>query len=315
MYKVEYYNLVIVDIDRDIASAIGIAIKVGKKMKYIIYLDVFFAINMVMNLIILYGTAHFVKPQTTFLRCVLGATLGSVLAIVSLHLSYDNMLAHTLITYIFTAGIMVYATYGRSAISVFFKRVGCLYAVTVILGGAMNLIYSYTYFGYIVQGFFTTIYANPINIWKLIVFTGLAYVILNAIGVMFTEKKRHHNYMKVALTICDKKVELTGLIDTGNTLICPYYGKAVHVVSLESVKDILEGVDVYSKKYRLVPFNSLGASKGMLEVIECDEINVYRHKDSIYYEKYPAIGIYKGKLTDSKEYEMLLHSIVENNNI
>ena len=65
MYKVEYYNLVIVDIDRDIASAIGIAIKVGKKMKYIIYLDVFFAINMVMNLIILYGTAHFVKPQNT----------------------------------------------------------------------------------------------------------------------------------------------------------------------------------------------------------------------------------------------------------
>ena len=81
-------------------------------MKYVVYLDVFFLVNLVMDLILLKLTALYIKPQTTYLRCLSGAICGSILSIIavalqlrfsifSLLISYDNMIIHMLFSYIF----------------------------------------------------------------------------------------------------------------------------------------------------------------------------------------------------------------------
>ena len=55
-------------------------------MKYVVYLDVFFLVNLVMDLILLKLTALYIKPQTTYLRCLSGAICGSILSIIAVAL-------------------------------------------------------------------------------------------------------------------------------------------------------------------------------------------------------------------------------------
>lgn len=286
-------------------------------MKYIIYMDVFFMVNLTMDTILLKLASSYIKPHTTFLRCIAGGAAGSLLSALSLLLSYDNMVTHMLISYIFTAVVMVFVTFGKCNVKQFVRRAGSLYFVTVVLGGAMNLVYDYTYFGYMLHGIFSTVYANPVNLARMLVFTGASYILLNTLSKVFRRKAAYEQTVKVTLVYRDRDIELRGLIDTGNSLIDPYYGKPVHIAEYESLQRILEGVDIHREKYRLVPFHSLGRKNGLVEVIEFDEIIVLSadsldddSRHIIYSERNPAIGLYHARLSGDRKYEMLLHGTV-----
>lgn len=295
-------------------------------MRYIIYVDVFFVVNMIMDSILLKVTAHFIKPQTTLMRCLLGGAAGGLLSVASLMLSYENMLVHMLITYIFTVVVMVYITYGKANLRQFMLRAMWLYLVTIIFGGAMNLIYSYTYFGYMLQGIIKSVCNTPFTVGKMLVFTGIAYISLRGVSILWEGRRKCREYVKAIVFFNGKMVEVPALIDTGNTLNCAYSKKPIHIIEYDALELLLEGVNIYDEKYRLVPFNSLGRRHGLIEVIECDEIKVCiekqdsdmalndneeeREHNIIYYEEKPAIGIYRGKLSSSKPYRALLHSIV-----
>ncbi len=295
-------------------------------MKYIIYIDVFFMVNIVMDLVLLEIAAFYIKPQTTFIRCLAGAAVGSLLTCVTLLISYDNMMIHMLSSYIFIVAAMVIVAYGKCSIRQMIKRAGWLYFVTIIMGGAMNLVYDYTYFGYVLRGIFSTVYTNPVNIIRLIGFTGIAYIILLMLTRYISNMRNVNELVMVNITMKGKSVTLKGLIDTGNSLKDPYTGKYVHIAEYKALQRILEGVDIHREKYRLVPYHSLGKRNGLVEVIEFDEITIrnsyssdngvcqYEQRDEektvTYTEKNPAIGLYYGALSGEKKYEMLLNRCV-----
>lgn len=283
-------------------------------MKYIIYMDVFFVVNLIMDFIILKAAAHYIKPQTTFVRCLAGGAVGSLLACLSLLLSYENMMVHMLFSYIFTVAAMVFATYGRCSPKQMIKRSLWLYFVTVFMGGAMNLLYDYTYFGYILRGIFEAVYENPVNLIKLCLFSGISYVVLQWFYGLLSRRTHVDGFVTVKLATNGKQVKVNGLIDSGNSLFDPYYGKPVHIVEYEAVQGILEGVDMHKEKYRLVPFHSLGKKNGLIEVLDFDELVVYADDDEEsgikYTEKKPAVGIYKATLSGENKYQMLLNSTV-----
>lgn len=290
-------------------------------MKYIIYMDVFFMVNLVMDTLLLRLASVYLKPQTTFVNCMVGGAVGSLLASLSLLISYDNIVIHMLISYIFTVAAMVLIAFGKCNKKQFIRRTGILYVVTVMLGGAMNLVYNYTYFGYVIRNILGAIHTNPLNIARMLGFTGIAYIIINALLKLLKREEALQHFVEVTLVYKGQKIMLKGLIDTGNSLVDPYCGKPVHIAEYRALQGVLEGVDIYREKYRLVPFHSLGQKNGLLEVIEVDEILVTGLKigaaqegDStasvIYAEKNPAIGLSHECLSGDKKYEMLLHSVV-----
>ena len=101
-------------------------------MKYIIYMDVFFIVNLVMDTVLLKLASLLIKPQTTFIRCLAGAAVGSLLTCLSLLLSYENMVVHMLISYIFIVTVIVLVTYGKCSGKQILKRAGWLYLVTIL---------------------------------------------------------------------------------------------------------------------------------------------------------------------------------------
>ncbi len=291
-------------------------------MKYIIYMDVFFVVNAVMDTVLLKLASFYIKPQTTFVKCVAGGMVGGVTSCIIMLLPYKNMLIHTLYSYIFIALLMVFVTFGKGNVKQIAGRTASLYFVTIVLGGAMNLLYDYTYFGYIVQGILSAIYANPINIIRLVIFTCISYIILQSAMKFLQGKKIEKNRVRVELIFKGNSISLKGLIDSGNSLVDPYYGKPVHIVEYEALQMILEGVDIHREKYRLVPFHSLGQKNGLVEVIELDKIMILNddcdmlhncggEKKTLYEEEKPAIGIYHGTLSGDKKFEIILHSTVE----
>lgn len=295
-------------------------------MKYIIYMDVFFMVNLAMDTILLKLAAFYIKPQTTFIRCLAGGAAGSLLTCLSLLLSYENMIVHMLISYVFIVAVMVVTTYGKCSAGQMLKRAVWLYLVTILMGGAMNLVYDYTYFGYVIHGIFSTVYANPINLFRMCIYTGISYIILRLVVKFINNMKEHSEQVMVKLSMKGKSVILNGLIDTGNSLKDPYFGKDVHIAEYGALQRILEDVDIHQEKYRLVPFHSLGKKNGLVEVIEFDEIIIWDSYNSdseaddqgeksgakpvIYTEKKPAIGLYHASLSGEKKYEVLLNKSV-----
>ena len=285
-------------------------------MKYVIYIDVFFCVNLVMDFLILKLVSLYIKPQTTYIRCILGAILGSAFSVLSLLISYENIIWHMLFSYIFIAVVMVVGAFGLGDIRSLVKRCIVLYVVTIFLGGLINFLYSYTYMGVFLQNIFLGL-RNTTNILWMVGATLAAYICLN---VLVKIAKRHSNanmLVTVKLVYKGNESSLTGLIDTGNSLRDPYTGKPVHIVCEDAIRSLLENQDTYTEGFRLVPFTSVGKKHGLIKVITIDELWIYpientleSTEDAIYTKKDVVIGIYEGCLSNVGEFQMLLHNSV-----
>ena len=285
-------------------------------MKYVIYIDVFFCVNLVMDFLILKLVSLYIKPQTTYIRCVLGAALGSFLSVLSLLISYENIIWHMLFSYIFIAVAMVVGTFGLGKWQELIKRCIVLYVITIFLGGLINFLYSYTYMGVFLQNIFLGIRSKTNILW-MVGATLVAYICLK---VLVRIVKRHSNTnMIVAVKLVHKGKEsfLTGLIDSGNSLREPYTGKPVHIVCEDAISQLLESQDICTERFKLVPFTSVGKKHGLIKVITIDELWVYiiedtlkYTNDAIYMKNEVAIGLYEGSLSNVGEFQMLLHNSV-----
>ena len=286
-------------------------------MKYVIYIDVFFCVNLVMDFLILKLASLYIKPQTTFIRCMLGAVCGGFFSTVSLFISYENIIVHMLFSYIFIALAMVFVTFGRCSVKDMIKRGVVLYIITIFMGGVINFLYSYTYIGYIFQQMILGI-KQGVNVLWMLVTTAIAYVCLYAIVTFFKRNKNFSMKVMVRLSFKDRNILIPGLIDSGNNLYEPYTGKPVHIVQVSSIKELIEDIDISMEKFKLVPFCSIGKKHGLIKVISFDEMSVYKDEmgtqdteDIIYVEKEPKVGLYEDCLSKAGEFQILLHRIVK----
>lgn len=285
-------------------------------MKYVIYIDVFFCVNLVMDFLILKLLSLYIKPQTTYTRCLLGAIVGSLLSALSLLIGYEHFILHMLFSYLFIAVAMILVTYGMEKYKIIIKRCIILYIVTIFLGGLINFLYSCTYVGVLVQNIMRGM-RSANNVMWLLGTTIVSYVCLLLLVRIFRRYGKTSTKVQVCLVLGTKSKQLVGLIDSGNNLREPYTCKPVHVACIESVSELLEGIDIYAIKFKLVPFTSLGKKHGLLKVITFDELLVYDNdkisensKDAIYIEQEVSIGLYEGSLSNSDEFHILLHKCV-----
>ena len=292
-------------------------IQIGGDVKYVVYLDVFFFVNFFMDFIILRIYTHIFEPQTTGFRCVAAGLTGSFLACISLLIPYERVVFRLLYAYVFIAVILNLIVCRKKTIKKIVKGVVIIYGITIFMGGAVNLLYSYTYLGFFLKNYINILMAGPVNIFRLITYTGVSYMMLTCIWKIIMKNKRKYEYVDVVLKLNDKSICLKGLIDTGNSLKDPYTGARVHVVQAGRLNKIISREQMVSLHYRLVPFNSLGNSNGIIEVINMDSMTVEK-KDSMgnivaeYTENNPAVGLYSGKFTKTDEYEILLGGEINN---
>lgn len=293
----------------------------------IIYWDIIFIINMIMNFIILYITGKLTKNNPSIIKLIFGSTIGNIYMLVLIFPSLEFLLSISM--KIFLSLMMIIVTFFPNKIKDFVKVLGYFYIVSFMIGGGA---FGLFYFIDINSVFSNELFVfNQILVPWWILFISVIFVyILIKVSWVIVHKKLLKEKELVPLTIFyeDKFLVVKALIDTGNDLKDPFSKNPVIVVEYKAVKNILskelqniinyglkgnlqEAINnltkySFSSRFRVIPFTSIGCSEGLMIGFRPDKIKVETIENKIVV-KQAIIGVYDSELSKDGEYNALLH--------
>lgn len=287
---------------------------------YIIYADILFITNLLLDYGILWATARFGHLATTNLRLFLGALLGAVYGVLMIYPSMAFLYALS-IKLIFSL-LIVAVAFPRLTIKKYLQATAYFYVISfamagAVLGGSSFLSRN----SYLFQS---------LNVKSAALFFGVAMaVVLGRWGLIHLKRHWQKSQFRVSIEVFinKKSLMLEALIDTGNELKDPLNRKPVIIVEYQAIKKILpEDFQHYYEKYakedvtrvieqgssslwmtkvRMVPFNSIGKHHGMLLGYKPDLIVVFGQKKVV--TKDVIICLYHQPLSNSGGYRAVLN--------
>lgn len=294
----------------------------------VVYLDVVFAINWLLDYLLLWTTAKFAQLATSSLRLALAATLGAVYALLPFFafsgaLDIGGRLIFSL--------LMVWLAYSRMTLRTFVQAVVYLYLVAFAMAGAvLGAMYFFNAHldAYdLLNGLVTFLSRMPYP-WLLAAVA--AAFLLARWGAPLLRRSFLSNFFQVPVVIRfgEKRLAVRALVDTGNQLRDPLTHKPVVIVEYEVLRPLLppavrksleagEEPDLgrlaadlkgtpWATRIHLVPFTSIGRAHGVLLCFRPDEVVVVTN-DRMVRVKDILIGVYRQRLSPQGNYRALLH--------
>lgn len=280
-----------------------------------------------MNYLILLVTAKFTRSRTTSLRLFLGSMLGAIYVVV-LILCPGIKVYYTALAKFLLSLLIIAVSFSPDRFKSFFKTLAVFYASTFVFAGAA---FAFLYFnqsgGFVKNGI---VYVFGGSNWTLLIFT---IITVGIIGRVFWEVMSYRlvkDKLLVPLKISfeSKMIDMSALIDTGNSLYDPLTNTPVIVVEFRAIKDILpmeiKGIFEDSKeddlgcvtnivshstwfsRFRLIPFTSLGKENGMLIGFKPDYVEVGEEEQKKGVSDV-IVGIYNRALSKNEKYKALLN--------
>lgn len=285
-------------------------------MHYIIYLDVLFVVNFIMDYTVLSITAWILQHTTTlpangnykdffkmYIRRIAGAVIGALWACAMLGFGLMEP-AWNIVTYLLVGPSMVLLITGIKGFSVFVKGIGIMYLSTFVLGGLLHVIYYYTTFGYFLH---TLISAREGNIGIWIVIAGSipgCALIKWLVGYIQSRGSVIEARYTVIIENDGTQIKLSALCDTGNGLYDPVYNSAVNVVESSAVTELLTSYEKMS--FHLIPYSSIGTERGMIPVVRVNKLIIIGRKETKIVNN-PLFALYSGKFSSKSGYKVILH--------
>lgn len=256
-------------------------------MEYEIYIDVAVATSFAMDLLALFLADVWLDKRVHFMRLTGVSLLGSLLGIL-LFLFLANYTVYTLLVHLVINPGMIYLAFHERNILSFVKAWGITYLTIFFAGGIMQWIYQTVFDGqYRMAAMLLTVIPG----------------IFGVAAFRWCYKKKQYK-VRVILACKGQSLELNAYYDTGNRLVDPYTRLPVSIVSQQTAAR-LWGENM--PKARLIPYQSVGKTDGLLEAYTIDKMLLYRGKNEQTVE--PAvIGLAKEALFAKGEYQMILNS-------
>lgn len=297
-------------------------------MKPVIYIDVLFTVNLLINYILLWTTSKISRTKTSVVRLFIGACVGAVYAVVMFFPAFQ--IYYTLIAKLLFSMLLIAITYNIEKVRAFLKVLGIFYIVSFTFGGAALGLFYFTNIGASIGAILSNgvIYFNlP---WKtLLLSCVIAYIVISITWKLIGIKINKENlYIPLSIMFDNKSICINALLDTGNSLYEPISNLPVIIVEFQAIKGLLpqEIQKIFNEcsendlglitsimsnsdwvsRFRLIPFSSLGKENGMLIGFKPDEIEILEGPEKKDLKDI-IIGIYNKKLSKSEEYRALLH--------
>ncbi|NLC38248.1 MAG: sigma-E processing peptidase SpoIIGA [Clostridia bacterium] len=295
----------------------------------IIYIDVVFGVNFLMDFLILWSVARFGRFRTNWLRLLVAALLGSFYLLIILLFPKPGFLG-TIGVKLLVSLIMILLAFPWHSLKLFFQALACFYFISFMVGGAMLggicFLQGSIWPGEFLQGvfFFTSI---P-SAWLL---AGLASLFLfGCLASSLIKKGLFRKLYLVSMVVCfgEKRIAARSLVDTGNQLRDPLTRCPVVIMEYSLLKDVLpsqlqalyEGREEpeldktlqllagtsWAVKVRVIPFKTIGRRKGMLLGLKPDMLYVVTEEKTVKHHSV-IVGVYAGTLSPEDEYRALLH--------
>lgn len=282
----------------------------------VVYADLTFLINFIMDFCILWATGKLVRVKLSYLRLIVAAIFGGLYAVGFLFL---NLFWYSLPMKLIFSFLIVILGLRPQSLKELFNLILYFYGISFFVAGATI---ATAFFYNTNQYYFTFSY-----LWLL---GGVfATLLLGYYGEKYLEKKIIPSLLKyeVKLNFAGLFCEGAGFLDTGNSLIDPLTNKPVLVAEYKLIKKCLpEDVRMalensssedemlsrltessWSSRLRLIPFTSIGKRNGLLIGIRADEVIVNTIKNFIVHKNL-TVAIYLDRLSHEDDYQMLIPS-------
>ena len=244
----------------------------------VVYIDALFLLNAIVDYLLLLGTARLTGEPFCRLRLGLGALLGALYASAAV-LPGLGFLSHPLCKLGSAAG-MVLAAFGGSRRLL---RAGLVFlGLSCAFGGAVLAVGLLGGHGGLSAG---------LDLRIVLLSAAICYV---GFGTIFRRAARHtaRELAPAVLTLGERRVALTALVDTGNTLTDPATGRPVMVAEGEKLSPLLPaplGPEALrdpvgalerlerageGRRFRLLPYQAVGVEHGLLLALRLDRAQV-----------------------------------------
>ena len=254
----------------------------------VIYVDTLFLLNALVDYLLLLAAARLAGEPLRRLRFALGAALGGLYA-VAIFLPGCRFLAHPLCRAA-SALLMLLAAYGGSRRLL---RQGLLFvALTCAFGGGVVAIGLMGGQGLALGN---GVFYSAMDLKVVLLSAAACYL---ALTLVFQRMGRHSavsgELVRARLTLMGRSVELTALVDTGNTLTDPVSGRPAMVAEgaglaglfpaghrpaqadlLDPVAGVARlGTEEWRSRFRLLSYRAVGVERGLLLAVRADSLEL-----------------------------------------
>lgn len=295
-------------------------------MVRVVYIDVLFAVNMILDYFILLTVSRVLHRQDKRLRLLLGAGVGALYAL-CIFLPEMGILCTAGLKALLSIGIVL-AAYRFSTLKSFLQLLGLFYLVSFLFGGLIFALYLFcTPPGMLLRNGVVYFDLSPVT---LILAAGACYVVI----VLFSRLVRRHEnrFYNLSVTVDSKTVSVPAMLDTGNSLCDPLSGMPVLVAEYGAVQSLLpkalrpafrEGAfqslkelreNDWESRLRMVPYGGLNGKGGILPAFRPDALSVKSKKQTLKTTDV-LIAVCGGRLSSDGRYRalltpMLLHKVM-----
>ena len=281
----------------------------------IVYIDVVFLENLIMNYGILYTTFSIKRIKASKIKIFISSIIGATYSV--LNFIPDMEFVNNVIIKIFVSIIMILIVLKDRKLKKTIEILLVFYFVSFSMGGVA---FAFALIGK--KDIYT--YNNGV----IIEFPTLISLVALVIGICLIKKvfknikffiKKSDIFYQIEIYIEEKKSSITAILDTGNMLKDPITQAPVIVVNKNSIKEIIPqelekdmekilGGDLLgrisnqniAKRITVIPYSSIGNENGMIIGVKPDKI-IIENKEI----KNVVIGIYEKELSKQKKYEAL----------
>lgn len=305
-------------------------------MKIVVYIDIFFLLNSIINFIILYCERTVFHLNSAWYRLVAGSIVGGGGAVIAVIYQQIPLFLKGVILYGVISPLLIIVSFGYGNIRKLLTRVIAFYGISFFIGGLFSFFtQQLNQWSWILMVEGESKMTERLTIQKVAIIFILILLTMPIWYFLLQKGKQiKDQYYQVQLVHNEKKITIVGLYDTGNCLRHWLTKKPVAVVESEQIKHLLNedekmrittymqaGLEKEEKIFKegkstirltIIPYHSIGQSHGMMVGIYLDNVII---KKGMKQKENPntIVALYNGKISASEEYRMILHrELVEN---
>ncbi len=246
----------------------------------VVYADVLIVLNLFINFFILKLTAALCRDRCRTLRLLLGALVGALFSLY-IFLPTSGILVETAFR-LAMSGVIILTCFGFDSFKSFVRRTAVFFAASFLYAGAMMGVWALC--GTDRLAINNGIVYVDISPLVLILATVASYAGISLIRWMAKKHAYEGKRCRLAITVGEKTVVITALVDTGHSLTDALTDKQVLIVEQRVAKQLLHTVPTpelvlaggkMPNGFRMIPYSAIGGH-GLLPAFEADRVELER---------------------------------------
>ncbi len=302
----------------------------------VVYLDVIWLLNFLVDSLLIWMTAIFLKRNIHLARILLGGLIGSLLIILSI--TPLATLANHPLSKIGISVIMILFAFGFKRLNYFISGLMTLYFSTFLMGGILIGIHYLLNFDIELQSavLVNSIqgYGDPISwLFVMIGFPAAWHFSQRSTNRITVSNLVYDVLVDVDVVINDIEFSLKGLIDSGNNLYDPISKMPVMIVQASAVADQLpkeilllassknDNLDAvgqippqWADMMRLIPATTLGQKNQLLCAFKADKMTLLEN-NTVKEVKKALIVFTDQELSGDQRFHCIIHPLMASDGI